>query len=114
MLKAQLKELWYAPSENEARRRWGGWFTMALDSGIKPLMLFAKRLQSYLPSIVASAIFRLNTSVLEGMNNRIKVLKRMAYGYRDNDYFFLKIKAAFPGKTRRTLKKEGLPWCAAS
>ncbi|MEC8880734.1 MAG: transposase, partial [Pseudomonadota bacterium] len=43
---------------------------------------------------------RLNTSVLEGMNNRIKVIKRMAYGYRDSDYFFLKIKAAFPGNPR--------------
>jgi transposase len=31
------------------------------------------------------------------MNNRIKVNKRMAYGNRDNAYFF-KIKAAFPGK----------------
>ncbi|NWF36089.1 transposase, partial [Mariprofundus sp. KV] len=40
------------------------------------------------------------TSVLEGMNNRIKVIKRMAYGYRDNEYFFLKIKAAFPGLPR--------------
>jgi transposase len=25
------------------------------------------------------------------------VIKRMAYGYRDDDYFFLKIRAAFPG-----------------
>ncbi|MEQ3681859.1 transposase, partial [Alcanivorax sp.] len=37
---------------------------------------------------------------LEGMNNRIKVIKRMAYGFRDNDYFFMKIKAAFPGIPR--------------
>ena len=42
----------------------------------------------------------MSTSVLEGMNNRIKVIKRMAYGFRDPSYFFLKIKAAFPGKTR--------------
>jgi len=34
------------------------------------------------------------------MNNKIKVIKRRAYGYRDNDYFFLKIKAALPGKVR--------------
>jgi transposase len=34
------------------------------------------------------------------MNNRIKVIKRTAYGYRDTAYFFLKIKAAFPGKAR--------------
>lgn len=34
------------------------------------------------------------------MNNRIKAIKRMAYAYRDSDYFFLKIKAAFPGNVR--------------
>ena len=38
----------------------------------------------------------MHTSVLEGVNNRIKVIKRMAYGFRDSEYFFLKIKAAFP------------------
>ncbi len=100
LLKTNLKELWYAPSEEEAHMRWNEWFNMAMESGIKPLMLFAKRLSSYLPGIVSSAIYQLNTSVLEGMNNRIKVIKRMAYGYRDSDYFFLKIKAAFPGKVR--------------
>jgi transposase len=31
------------------------------------------------------------------MNNKIKVLKRMAYGYRDESSFFLKLRAAFPG-----------------
>ncbi|BAU73260.1 Mobile element protein [Metapseudomonas furukawaii] len=38
----------------------------------------------------------MHTSLLEGLNNRIKVIKRMAYGFRDSDYFLLKIKAAFP------------------
>ena len=37
----------------------------------------------------------MHTGQLEGINNKIKVIKRMAYGYRDIDYFFLKIKAAF-------------------
>jgi hypothetical protein len=36
-------------------------------------------------------------SLLEGINNKIKVIKRMAYGFRDDGYFFLKIRAAFPG-----------------
>jgi transposase len=100
LLKSQLKELWYAPSENAARRRWQAWYQMAIDSGLKPLIAFAKRLRPYLAGIVAGARFHLNTSVLEGMNNRIKVIKRMAYGYRDTNYFFLKIKGAFPGKAR--------------
>lgn len=37
------------------------------------------------------------TNLVEGINNRIKVIKRMAYGLRDDHYFFLKIRAAFPG-----------------
>lgn len=100
LLKTQLKELWYAPSPDEARRRWLEWYRLAIDSGLKPLIVFARRLKPYLAGIVASAQYRLNTSVLEGMNNRIKVIKRMAYGYRDSEYFFLKIRAAFPGKAR--------------
>jgi transposase len=100
LLNTQLKELWYAPSPNEARRRWQDWYRLAIDSGLKPLIRFANRLKPYLAGIIASARYHLNTSVLEGMNNRIKVIKRMAYGYRDSDYFFLKIKAAFPGKAR--------------
>ncbi|BBI65679.1 hypothetical protein HSBAA_PA_2820 (plasmid) [Vreelandella sulfidaeris] len=69
---------------------------MAIDSGLKSLVAFAKHLEG----IVASALYRLNTSALEGMNNHIKVIKRMAYGYRDTAYFFLKIKVAYPGKMR--------------
>lgn len=42
----------------------------------------------------------LNTNVVEGINNTIKVIKRRAYGYRDEEYFFVKIRAAFPGNPR--------------
>lgn len=100
VLKDQLKDLWYAPSEHEARQRWQTWFSLAINSGLAPVQQFARRLRGYVEGIIASAAYRMNTSVLEGMNNKIKVIKRMAYGYRDNDYFFLKIKAAFPGKAR--------------
>ncbi len=41
---------------------------------------------------------RIHTSKLEGVNNKIKVLKRVAYGYRDLEYFALKVKQAFPGR----------------
>ena len=100
LMKAQLKELWYARTERAARWRWTRWFNMAQASGLAPLIRFARLLKPYAEGIIASAVYRLNTSVLEGMNNRIKVIKRMAYGYRDSDYFFLKIKAAFPGNPR--------------
>ena len=71
-----------------------------MDSQIAALVQFAKRLSKYRRGILASAIYPMNSSILEGVNNRIKVIKRMAYGFRDASYFFLKIKDAFPGKPR--------------
>lgn len=100
LMKAQLKEVWYAKSERAARWRWTHWYRQAIASGVAPLIRFARLLKPYAHGLISSATYRLNTSVLEGMNNRIKVIKRMAYGYRDVDYFFLKIRDAFPGHAR--------------
>lgn len=100
VLKDTLKEVWYAPSVREGWRRWRAWLRHARESGLAPLQRFARNLQRYARGILASARFHMHTSLLEGVNNRIKVIKRMAYGFRDSDYFFLKIKAAFPGKMR--------------
>lgn len=100
VLKDALKEVWYAPSVREGWRRWRTWLRHAQESGLAPLQRFARNLQRYARGILASARFHMHTSLLEGVNNRIKVIKRMAYGFRDIDYFFLKIKAAFPGKMR--------------
>ena len=100
LLKTALKEIWFAPSVPDGARRWREWYRLAIDSGLAPAILFAKRLKKYLRGILVSARFPMNTSILEGVNNRIKVIKRMAYGFRDSAYFFLKIKDAFPGKAR--------------
>ena len=100
LLKTELKEIWFAPSIREGAQRWRRWYRMSIDSQLAPAILFAKRLKKYLRGILASAIYQMNSSILEGVNNKIKVIKRMAYGFRDSAYFFLKIKAAFPGKTR--------------
>ncbi|MBK1876619.1 ISL3 family transposase [Pelagicoccus mobilis] len=98
VLKEQLKELWRCRNAWEAFKLWRQWWRSCRESGLKPLMDFARKLLPYLRGILASAKYPLNTSVLEGMNNKIKVIKRMAYGYRDIQYFFLKIKHAFPAK----------------
>ena len=100
VLKDALKEIWYAPSIREGWQRWRAWMRQARESGLAPLQNFAKNLRRYIRGILASSRFPMHTSLLEGVNNRIKVIKRMAYGFRDSEYFFLKIKAAFPGKTR--------------
>jgi len=97
VLKDDLKELWRQRNKTDARAAWDSWFQRALESGVTPLVTFAKKLKAYLPGILAHATWPLHTSLLEGINNKIKVIKRMAYGFRDDEYFFLKIRDAFPG-----------------
>lgn len=97
ILKDDLKRLWSYRRERWARRLWNQWYERAMASKIPPLIKFATKLRGYLHGILAHCRWRLHTSVIEGINNKIKVIKRMAYGFRDDEYFFLKIRAAFPG-----------------
>lgn len=98
VLRDDLKTLWSLADETEARTFWTEWFTRATNSRVEPLRLFAHRLAPYIEGIIAHSRFPMHTGRLEGINNTIKVIKRRAYGYRDSDYFFLKIRQAFPAK----------------
>ena len=97
VMKEQLKALWSAPTAWAWRRAWKQWLRHARESAIPALMHFAKCLRPYWRGILSRVRWPMHTGLLEGINNRIKVIKRIAYGYRDDAYFFLKIRAAFPG-----------------
>lgn len=97
VLKDDLKRLWEFRCTKSALRFWGDWYQRAIESGVDPLIRFAKLLKPYLSGIISHSLYPLHTSLLEGINNKIKVIKRMAYGFLDDEYFFLKIRAAFPG-----------------
>jgi transposase len=97
LLKDDLKQLWRYRRKPWALRAWKSWKRRAMRSGLQPLRHFARCLEPYLPGILAHCHWPLGTNLVEGINNKIKVIKRMAYGFRDDTYFFLKIRAAFPG-----------------
>ena len=52
---------------------------------------FAKMLNSHFEGIVAHADYPISNGKIEGINNRIKTLRRQGYGYPDDEYFFLKL-----------------------
>lgn len=95
-MKDNLKELWPHTDPDVTKTAWQAWKDRPLASAIKPLVTFVP----YLAGIIAHSRWPLHTSLLEGINNKIKVIKRMAYGFRDDDDFFLKVRAALPGIRR--------------
>lgn len=97
VLKDDLKSLWDPRHEGYARQFWRAWYRRAIRSRVEPLKSFARRIKDRLPGILSHCRWPLHGSLLEGISSRIKVIKRMAYGFRDDDSFFLKLRAAFPG-----------------
>ena len=97
VMKEQLKALWNAPTAWAWRSAWTQWLRHARESEIPALVHFAKCLRPYWRGILSRVRWPMHTGLVEGINNKIKVIKRIAYGYRDDAYFFLKIRAAFPG-----------------
>ncbi|MCH7988200.1 MAG: transposase, partial [Planctomycetes bacterium] len=69
------------------------WMCEAEWSGIRILMQFAKTLAAHRRGILAWYDYPISTGPLEGTNNKIKTLSRQAYGFRDQDYFRLKLYA---------------------
>jgi transposase len=97
ILKDQLREIWRCSDPALATKALDGWCALAEQSGITPLATFARNLRRHEKGIVNHCLYPLHTGRLEGINNKIKVIKRQAYGFRDDAYFILKIKGAFPG-----------------
>jgi len=102
ILKDDLKQLWFYKSEAWARKWFQDWYLRAIRSRIEPLKKFARRLKEHLPGILAHCRYPIHTSFIEGVNNKIKVIKRVAFGFRDLKYFFLKIRGAFRPEVTHT------------
>lgn len=76
----------------------------AEQTGIRQIVAFGKKLKNWTEYIVHAATTGLNTSILEGCNNKFKVIKRVAYGFRDIEYFILKLHQSLSVDRQSTLK----------
>lgn len=57
----------------------------------KHLLWFERLLCNHFEGIIAHATYNISAAKIEGINNKIKTLRRQGYGYPDDEYFFLKI-----------------------
>jgi transposase len=90
-LKEDLRQLWSKKTKAQARDFLQRWCRRAEASCIPILVKFAHLLAGYQSAILAWYDFPISNGPLEGTNNKIKTMQRMAYGYRDQEFFMLKI-----------------------
>lgn len=97
-LKDELKFLWGQMSKEKCKKALGQWVAKSLASGIKMLISFAYTLLAHRTGIFNWYDHKISSGPLEGFNNKIKVMKRQAYGFRDKEFFKLKIYALHDAK----------------
>ena len=95
VLKDQLKLLYFYSDRDRVQQALERWCQMAETIPYREVQAFVKRLHRHAYGIMNHADYPIGTSSLEGMNNKIKVIKRKAYGFHDIEYFVLKVKQAF-------------------
>jgi transposase len=92
-MKEDLRQIWLQADKATARRVLDDWIRRADQSGIRLLQKFASTLAMYRSGILAYYDCRISTGPLEGTNTKIQLMKRQAYGFRDHEFFMLKIYA---------------------
>ena len=97
-MKEDLRQIWEQPDKATASRVLDDWIRRAEASGIKILQKFARTMALHRTGILAYYDCRISTGPLEGTNNKIKTMQRQAYGFRDQEFFKLKILALHEAK----------------
>ena len=92
-LKEQLREIWSQVHKEDAERVLEDWVKQAQESKIPQLMKMSMTLLAHRRGILAWYDCHISTGKVEGINNKIKVMKRNAYGFRDDKYFELRLYA---------------------
>ena len=64
---------------------------MCKATGNPHLLWFERLLGNHFEGIIAHATYDISAAKIEGINNKIKTLRRQGYGYPDDEYFFLKL-----------------------
>jgi len=92
-LKEDLRQFWEQPGKVFGTAFLDGWIKRAEASGIKILQQMGKTLAAHRSGLLAYYDVMITSGPMEGTNNKIKTMKRQAYGFRDQEFFKLKIRA---------------------
>lgn len=97
-LKEDLGEFWEQDDQEEAEAFLLDWIHRAESTDIRMLRQFARTLRFHAHGLLAYYDYAISTGPLEGTNNKIKTMKRQAYGFRDLEFFKRKIMAVHQAK----------------
>lgn len=90
-LKEGLREVYRQNGQEEAAAALDSWIRQAADSGLPPFQRTARTLTRWRKEVLNYWRYAITNALVEGKHNRVKTLKRRAYGYRNDSRFLLRL-----------------------
>jgi len=90
-MKEQFRLFWSKENRKEGAHFLCRWIIDAVQTGIKPLERVGRSILGHADGLLNYFMYPVSNGITEGINNKIKTLKRQAYGYRDTEYFKLRL-----------------------
>ena len=90
-LKEELRRVWNQNGKEQAEVILFNWIKEARGSGIRHMTRLADTIEQHMDGLLAYYDYKISSGKVEGINNKIKTIKRQAFGFRDSDYFKLRI-----------------------
>lgn len=91
LVKEKLADAYAERSETRMAQKISDIIDICRATDSKPLLWFVRLLDTHFEGIIAHATYPISSGKVEGINQRIKTLRRQGYGYPDDEYFFLKL-----------------------
>jgi transposase len=93
LLKESFCQLWEYKKEGWARKFFDNWRSSLKWQRLRPYEEFAEMIESHWDGIAAfiQSEEKVSLGFVEGLNNKIRVIQRRAYGLRDEEYLRLKV-----------------------
>ncbi len=91
LLKEELRQFWNIANQQTAEAFLLRWTVQAWATVNAHFERLADTLVDHWTGMLSYFSHRISTGPLEGLNNKIKVLKRQAYGFHDMAYFKLRL-----------------------
>jgi transposase len=97
LLKEEFYQLWDYQSETWARKFFKNWKDQLKWQRLKPFEKFSAMIENHWEGIASYCRIenKVKLGFVEGLNNKVRVIQRSAYGFRDEEYLKLKILTAF-------------------
>ena len=85
-MKENIRELWNAPSRDDAMKYWNSWYSWVIHSSIEAMKDVARMMKVHLEKIMNYFVHKITNARAEGINSKISLIEKMAYGFRNREH----------------------------